>query len=99
MTDWFSRLVRTIPLKTVSAGEVVNVFVDKWVFTYGTPENLISDNGKKFTARFFLDFCRILNVHNSFTTTYHPQANGQVERFNRTIVSAIRAYVSDHPLD
>ena len=60
---------------------------------------LLADNGKQFTSKFFLDVCRILKVHNSFTTTYHPQTNGQVERFNRTILSALRAYVNDHPKD
>ena len=40
-----------------------------------------------------------MNVHNKFTTTYHPQTNRQVERFNRTIVSAIRAYIGEHPRD
>ena len=36
---------------------------------------------------------------NNFTTTYHPQANGQVERYNRTILAALRTYVADHPRD
>ncbi len=33
------------------------------------------------------------------TTTYHPQTNGQMDRFNRKIRSAIRAYLADHPRD
>ena len=69
------------------------------MFNYGPPKDLLSDNGGCFTAKFFQDVCQILNVHNSFTTTYHAQANGQVERYNRTIKAAIRSYLADHPKD
>ena len=43
--------------------------------------------------------CAILNVENQFTTTYHPQANGQVERYNRTLKAVIKSYLDDHPCD
>ena len=33
------------------------------------------------------------------TTTYHPQSNGQSEKLNRTILSALRKYVGEHPKD
>ena len=32
-----------------------------------------------------------------FTTTYHPQTNGQVESFNRTLAAMLRCYVEDNP--
>ena len=60
---------------------------------------LLSDKGTQFTARFFQNICKILGIRNVFTTTYHPQANGQVERFNRTLTSALRKYVGEHPKD
>ena len=99
IVDRFTKMVRTIPIKTITAAEVAKHFVHDWIFHYGPPVDLIADNGKQFTAKFFQDVCRTLNVNNIFTTTYHPQTNGQVERFNRTILSALQTYIADHPND
>ena len=89
--------MRTVPLKKISAAHIVQAFVHHWVFVYGPPVRLLSDNGTQFTARFLQNICRILGIRNVFTTTYHLQANGQVERFNRTLTSALRKYVGEHP--
>ena len=80
--DRFIKLTKTVPIKSTGAGEVARAFTHEWVFNYGPPKELLADNGKCFTGRFFQDVCRILNVVNQFTTTYHPQTNGQVERYN-----------------
>ena len=97
ITDRFSKLVRTVPLKRITAASVAKAFIQHWVFAYGSPCSVLSDNGKQFTSRFFQDVCRILRINNVFTTTYHPQTNGQVERFNRTLLSSLRHYIADHP--
>lgn len=52
---------------------------------------------KKFTAHFCTDVCWILDISNLYTTTYYPQTNGQTERFNRTLLTALRHYVADLP--
>ena len=62
---------------------------------YGPPSYLLSDNGAQFTAKFFQHVCNILGIRNLYTTTYHPQTNGQVERFNRTILAALRKCVKE----
>lgn len=97
ISDRYSKLVRTVPLKKISAADIALAFVHHWVFVYGPPVKLLSDNGKQFTARFFQNVCRILGTRNLFITTYHPQTNGQVERFNCTLLSALRKYLGDHP--
>ena len=97
--DRYTKLVRTIPLSSISSNKVTLAFLKHWVFVYGPSVSVLLDNGKQFTARLFVDTCRVLGIKNVFTTTYHPQTNGQVERFNRTILSALRHYVAEHPRD
>ena len=99
ITDQFTKMVKKIPLKTESAAEVARQFVNHWGFNYGPPIDILSDNGGALTSKFFQEVCKLMNIHNSFTTTYHPQANGQVERYNRTNLAALRTYVADHLRD
>ena len=99
IADRFSKLVRTVPLKSTSGAAIAQAFVTHWVLPYGAPLKLLSDNGKQFTARFFQRVCNLLGVKNVYTTTYHPQTNGQVERFNRTLLAGIRSYSVEHPKD
>jgi transposase InsO family protein len=99
LTDRFSKLTRTVPLRTTSAFVVAKAFCDHWVFVYGPPRYVLTDNGPQFTAKFFLAVCRELGIDKVFTTAYHPQTNGQVERFNRTIVNSLRGYVAERQED
>lgn len=78
---------------------VAEDFVRDWVFVYGPPVYLLSDNGPQFTSKIFLEVRRILRVNKVFTTTYHTQCNGQVERLNRTIVSELWHYLGDNQDD
>ena len=74
-------------------------FCTHWVFKYGPPRTLLSDNGPQFASKFFQAVCLQLGTKNVFTTAYHPQTNGQVERYNRTLLSMLRNYVNDNQDD
>ena len=95
ISDRCSKLTKSVPLTSISAYRVASAFCEHWVFVYGPPSYLLSDNGAQFTAKFFHHVCNILGIGNLYTTTYHPQTNGKVERFNRTILAALRKYVRE----
>ena len=99
ITDRYSKLTRTIPLRDVKSVTIAKAFCENWVFQYGPPTYLLSDNGGQFTSKFFQSICSILGTRNLFTAAYHPQTNGQVERFNRTILSGLRHFCGDHGRD
>jgi len=95
----FSKLTQVAPLKTITAYNVAVAFVTQWAFKYGPPRTLLSDNGSQFASRLFQSICLEMGTKNLFTSTYHPQTNGQVERFNRTLQNMLRNYVNEHQSD
>jgi hypothetical protein len=68
MTDRFSKLTRTVPLRSISALKGTRAFCEQWVFVYGAPWYVLTDNGTQITAKFFLAVCRELGIGKVF---YH----------------------------
>ena len=51
---------------------------------------LVSDNGKQFDNSAFKDFSLELGIKNHYSSPAHPQANGQVEVMNRSLLKIIK---------
>ena len=56
---------------------------------YGIPRVLVSDNGKQFDNDSFRDFCSQIGIKNHYSSLAHPQANGQVEVTNQSLLKII----------
>ena len=69
IADLFSKLCRFKALRTITAEKLARNFAEEWVFTYGPPEKLLSDNGPQLTAKMFKEACRLMGVRNVFTST------------------------------
>ena len=54
------------------------------------PYYVLTDYGPQFVTKFFEAFCSMLGLKHYLTTAYHPQTNGQTERFNKTIAARLR---------
>lgn len=78
--DRYTKTTKTVPKKRIAAAEVAKHFVNSWVFNFSPPEELIAEHGGCSTSKYFQEVFPIMNVHNSFTKAYHPQANRQGER-------------------
>nr|CAD2179625.1 unnamed protein product [Meloidogyne enterolobii] len=65
---------------TNSAKDTINSL--NWLFThFGYPETLVSDNGSPFQSIEFKNYCIEKGIKQLFSPPYHPQSNGQAERF------------------
>jgi len=96
MVDRISKLTRVVAIPREDAETVASAFCDTWVASYSPPDTLLTGNGPQYTSTLFQGVCRPMGNTNLESTTYHPQTQGQVERYNRNIVTQLKAYVEDH---
>ncbi|XP_052231020.1 uncharacterized protein LOC127844660 [Dreissena polymorpha] len=64
----------------------------------GEMYSLFSDQGRNFDGKLFQAVCEALDIHKTRTTPYRPSANGQVERYNRTLMEAVRCYIGKNQI-
>jgi len=76
---------------------VASTIIDAWVSAYGPPDRILSDQGPQFMSKVFIAVMKMLSIEKVRTTAYHPQTNGQVEKYNRTMATQLRHYVADDP--
>lgn len=91
--DRYSKVTQAVPLAEITADNVAHAFVKHWILPYGVPLLVLSDNGSQFAAKFFQAVFAALGIKQLFTSTYDPQCNGQIERFNRVALERFLHYV------
>ena len=97
ISDLFTKYVVAVPLKDMTAKTVATAIVEEWILKFGAPDSLHTDQGANFNSEVIADVCKIFQVDKTRTSPYHPQGNGQVERFNRVIADTISKYCAEKP--
>src|SRR4051812_45470724 len=88
LTKW----IEGVPITSSIALTTVN-FIKSIIFWFGMPHNIITDNGKNFTANKFQSFCQELGIKIDYASVAHPQSNGQVEKANGLVCDGIKKWL------
>lgn len=88
MVDGFTKYVVIKPVKDTKSATTIRV-LKEYISYFGTPVRLITDKGSSFTSGAFKDFITSHGIKHVVNAVATPRANGQVERFNRTILDAL----------
>ena len=81
-------------LKSTTAAIIINRMKSCFA-VHGLPEEIVTDHGPQFVAKEFGSYLRDHGITHRQVTPYWPQANSEVERFNRTLEKAIRAATTE----
>ena len=91
LTDHFTKFSQAYATKTKSSKDAANRVFNDFVLQFGLPQTIHHDQGSEFNSGLFEELHRLSGVKLSNTTPYHPEGDGKVERFNRTLLNMLRA--------
>ena len=95
--DRFTRWTEAIPMTDSTAPTCARVLFREWISRFGVPGEMTSDRGPQFTSELWDQLHQVLGTTAYRTTSYHPQANGMIERFHRTMKASLMARLRNNP--
>ena len=97
--DYFSKWTEAYAIPNQEATTVARVLVEEFVARFGIPRQIHSDRGRNFESKVFQEMCKSLGMDKTRTTPLHPQSDGMIEHFNRTIERMLSKFVAENQRD
>lgn len=94
--DYFTKWTECFPMPNMEASTVARLLVTEMISRFGVPDKIHSDQGAQFESSLFTEVCKLLQIEKTRTTPYHPQSDGMVERFNRTLATMLSMFVDEN---
>ena len=95
IVDRWTRWPEAIPVKDMTAQTCARALIRSWISRFGLPTDITADRGRQFTSDLWKQMGSMLGMKMNNTTSYHPQANGLVERLHRQLKASIMARSKD----
>ena len=90
--DYLTKWPMVFPVPDQRSQLLARLLAEEVIPMFGVPECLLSDRGANLLSHLMIDLCELLGIKKLNTTSYHPQCNGMVERFNRTLKTMFRKH-------
>jgi transposase InsO family protein len=92
IVDRLTKVAHFIPIKTTYYGpQLAELYMLMIVCLHGVLKKIVSDRGTQFTLKFWERLHETLDTQLCFSSTYHPQTDGQTERVNQILGDMLRA--------
>ncbi len=94
LVDYATRYPEAVALRSISAKSVAEALF-RIISRVGIPKEILTDQGTAFMSRTIRELYELLGIKSVRTSVFHPQTDGLVERFNRTLKTMIREFVHE----
>ena len=89
--DRCTKWPEAVPVTDITAEQVAKALYESWITRFGCPLRISTDQGRQFESLLFQSLMKKFGIRRIRTTAYHPQSNGQIERWHRTMKAALMA--------
>ena len=97
VVDRLTKVAHFIPIKTTyTSAKLAKIYMTRIVCLRGVLRTIISDRGTQFTSKFWKQLHETLGTRLEFSTSFHPQTDGQTERVNQILEDMLRACALDY---
>jgi len=96
ITEYLTKYPYAVPIYSKTATEIAQHFFT-YISLFGPPKELLSDQGTVFLNSIMKELVRVAGIEHRVTSPYHPRTNGLTERFNGTLVTALKKHAENDP--
>ena len=90
-----TRFPVAIPLRSINAKNICEALIN-FFSIFGLPKQIQTDQGSNFMSKVFQQLSAVLGIKHVYSTAYHPESQGALERFHQTLKSMMRTYCEGH---
>ena len=87
--EYVTKWAEAEPIDTCSSEVAANFIYENIITQFGCPLTLISDQGTHFINKTIKNLTDQFHIDHRWSTTYHPQSNGAIEAFNKTLTKGL----------
>lgn len=90
-----TKYIVTVPIVDKQASTLAKALVEHFILIYGCPRAIKSDMGTEYKNEVFQQIYNILEINQKFSTAYHPETIGALERSHRCLNEYLRQFINE----
>ena len=92
--DQLTKFCTAYPLSDTSSTTIADIIINKFIYTFGSPAELLSDQGSNISGELMKEVARIFQIKQIKTSVYHPQSNGSLERSHHVLAEYLKPFIN-----